>query len=396
MLIEIIIFLFLGIFAGIFTGLAPGIHINLVGAVLVSTSLSLFTSLNPTYLVVFIVAMAITHSFVDFVPSIFLGCPDAETSLSVLPGHKMLREGKGYEAVMLVNYGAILGIFVLIVIFIPAIFIIPKIYGFVEKIIPHLLVLMLIFMVFSEKEKFPAALVLFVSGALGLIVLNFDSLNEPLLPLLTGLFGASTLILSINAKIKIPKQEITKPEEKLMMPLFGSVMASIFCGFLPGLGGGQAAVMGNLISKSGKKGFLILLGATNVLVMGFSFIALYVISKTRTGAAAAVQELIGIPNFNLMILVMSVILISGVASFFITEKFARIFSSEIGKINYSKLSFFALLFISSVVLIFSGILGFVVFIISTLTGIYCISFGVRRTNMMGCLLIPTIFLYLLR
>ncbi|MEK6761057.1 MAG: tripartite tricarboxylate transporter permease, partial [Nanoarchaeota archaeon] len=270
MLLEIILFLIFGIVAGIFTGLAPGIHINLVGAILVSISVSIFTSINPIYLVVFIVAMAITHSFVDFVPSIFLGCPDAETSLSVLPGHEMLREGKGYEAVMLVNYGGISAIFLLIILFIPAIFIIPKIYDVVEKIIPHLLILMLVFMIFSEKEKFYAFAVLLISGILGLIVLNLDSLKEPLLPLLTGLFGASTLILSIRTKTEIPKQEITKPEEKFVKPIFGSVIASLFCGFLPGLGGGQAAIVGNLISNSDKKGFLILLGATNVLVMGFS------------------------------------------------------------------------------------------------------------------------------
>ena len=43
MLIEIILFLLLGILAGTFTGLAPGIHINLIGTILVSLSVSLFS-----------------------------------------------------------------------------------------------------------------------------------------------------------------------------------------------------------------------------------------------------------------------------------------------------------------------------------------------------------------
>ncbi len=396
MLVEIFLFLFLGIVFGTFTGLAPGIHINLVGAILVSMSFSVFAPVNPIYLVIFIVAMAIAHSFVDFIPSIFLGCPDAETSLSVLPGHEMLREGKGYEAVMLANYGAISATIMLLFLFVPLIFLIPKIYSFIERIIPHLLVLMVIFMIFSEKEKTSAFIVFLISGTLGLIVLNFNGLNEPLLPLLTGLFGASTLLISLKAKTSMPKQEITKPNEKLMKPLFGSVIASLVCGFLPGLGGGQAAVMGNLISKTNKKGFLILLGATNVLVMSFSFIALYAISKTRTGAAASVNEIVGIPSINLLIMMMFVILISGIISFFIAEKLARIFSSKMEKINYSALSIITLSFISIIVLIFSEILGFGVFIVSALTGIYCLSFNVRRTNMMGCLLLPTIILYLFK
>src|SRR3989338_4984778 len=122
MLIEIILFLFLGILAGTFTGLAPGIHINLVSVVLISLSASFFVSLNPVYLVVFIVAMAITHTFVDFIPSIFLGAPDEGAELSVLPGHELLKQGRGYEAVMLTNYGSLAAIFILFLISLPLIF----------------------------------------------------------------------------------------------------------------------------------------------------------------------------------------------------------------------------------------------------------------------------------
>lgn len=93
MLIQIIIFIFLGIFTGTISGLIPGIHINLVGAFLVSLSATLFYSTNPIYFVIFITALAITHTFLDFIPSIFLGAPDSDTQLSVLPGHEMLKEG---------------------------------------------------------------------------------------------------------------------------------------------------------------------------------------------------------------------------------------------------------------------------------------------------------------
>jgi TctA family transporter len=46
------------------------------------------------------------------------------------------------------------------------------------------------------------------------------------------------------------------------------------------------------------------------------------------------------------------------------------------------------------VLVISGIAGFLVFTISTFTGIYCIKKETKKTNMMGCLIIPTIILYL--
>ena len=86
MLLELLLALLFGILAGTITGLLPGIHINLVGAILVSLSVGILSSIDPIYLVAFVVAMSITHTFTDFIPSVFLGCPDADTVLSVLPG----------------------------------------------------------------------------------------------------------------------------------------------------------------------------------------------------------------------------------------------------------------------------------------------------------------------
>lgn len=394
MLLEIILFLFIGFLFGIFTGLSPGVHINLVSAILISLSATFFISINPIYLVVFIVAMAITHSFVDFIPSIFLGAPEEGTELSVLPGHELLKEGRGYEAIMLTNYGALASVFVLILISFPLVFLVPKIYNFISSFIPFILIAISLFMIFSEKEKFSSILVFTICGILGIIVLNLQGLQQPLLPLLSGLFGSSALILSLKAKTQIPKQIITIPEKKIVKPVFASILASLICGFLPGLGSSQAAAIGSIFSKTDRKGFLVLLGATNVLVMGLSFIAIYTIQKARTGAAASVQDLTGQISSETLILILMVVLISGILSFYATKFLALILSDKMGKINYSKLSFCTIIFLSIIVFLVSGFLGFFVFLVSTATGIYCISQNVKRTLMMSCLILPTIFLYL--
>lgn len=393
MFIEIILFLALGIIAGSVAGLLPGIHINLIGAILVSISTTILSSINATSLVAFVVAMAISQTFVDFIPSIFLGCPDTDTELSVLPGHEMLKNGEGYQAILLTCYGGLAAIIILIIFSFPAIVIVPKIYNFLETFIPYLLIAIVILLVSFEKNKFSSLVVVLLSGFLGLSVLNMP-VKEPLLPLLTGLFGSSTLILSIRNKTKLMKQKITKPRINIFKPLVGTLVASPLCGFLPGLGSGQAAIIGNMISKTDRKGFLVMLGATNTLVMGLSFVALYTISKTRTGAAVMIQKIIGSISLNLLIFILAIIVVSGVASFFLTIFLAKFFSQRISRINYSLLSIITLIFLAVIVFIISGILGFAVLVVSTLTGIYCISLKVRRTNMMGCLLIPTIILYL--
>ena len=392
MLIEIIAFLFLGMLAGTFSGLIPGIHINLVGAALVS--FSYLIAANPILLAVFITAMAITHTFIDFIPSIFLGCPETDTALSVLPGHQMLKKGRAYEAIMLTAHGCLAAIFLLLILSFPLAFIFSHIYNQITFLIPYILILVILSMIFLEKNKFSAIVVVALTGILGLLTLNIE-LNQPLLPLLSGLFGSSSLILSLNAKTKIPKQIISFSKYKIFKPLLGAIIASPLCGFLPGLGSGQAAIIGNFFSKTNNKGFLILLGATNTLVMGFSFVSLYAIAKARTGAAVAVQSILGIISLKILILLLIVSLITGILSFFLTKILAKFLSKNIEKINYSILSTATLIFLTILVGLISGWTGLFIFITSTLTGIYCINTQTKRTNMMGCLLIPTIVLYLL-
>ena len=393
MLIQLIIFLFLGIIAGTITGLFPGIHINLVGAALVSLSLTTLSSINSIFLIVFIVAMAITHTFLDFVPSVFLGAPDNE--LSILPGHELLKKGHGYQAVMLTAYGGLAAIFILIIISFPLILIIPKIYLTIENFIFYILIIASLILIFSDGKKINSLIVFVISGILGTIILNLpdNSLNnQPLLPLLSGLFGVSSLLISIKQKTSIPPQKIKEGKLRIK-PILSSLISSPICAFLPGLGSGQAAVIGNTIIKSGKKSFLILLGATNTLVMGLSFIALYTVSKTRTGAAAAIKEIIGILEGNLLILILLICLISGIISFYLTKITAKFFASRIEKIDYTKISIATIIIVFIINFLVVSFFGTIILIISTLTGLYCISLEARRTNMMGCLMIPTIIYY---
>jgi putative membrane protein len=392
MILEMILFLFAGILAGTISGLMPGLHINLIGVAIVSIATTTATSF-PVYFVIFITAMAITHTFLDFIPSIFLGCPNEDTSLSALPGHELLKQGKGYEAVLLSTRGCFIGVFILILITPLLLFAVPPIYELIQKIIPYILILVVGVLIFTERKKLSATIVIILTGTLGYILLNLD-LKEPLLPLLSGLFGSSSLLLSIKNKVKIPKQEFTETKPKYFKPILGSLIASPLCGFLPGLGSSQAAVLGNTIARTERKDFLFLLGLTNLLVMGFSFISIYAISKGRTGVAVAVQNILGTVELKYLILILITTLLVGIIAYFLSKKLTKLFANKINKIDYSKISVATLIILFILTLIISGFVGILILIISTITGIYCINTGTKRTNMMGCLLIPTIILYL--
>ncbi|MFA5258936.1 MAG: tripartite tricarboxylate transporter permease [Candidatus Pacearchaeota archaeon] len=402
MLIEILLAFIAGTLMGVFTGLIPGIHINLVAFFLLTISAILLPFFPPISLVIFIVSLSITHIFIDFIPTIFLGAPNEDTSLSILPGHEMLIAGQGYEAVMLSVFGALIGVILLIPLIPLFIIFLPAIYPYIQRIIPLILIMIILIMILFEKNKILTLFIVLLSGFLGYSSLNLN-LKDPLLPLLTGLFGSSSLVTSITQKTTISKQEIISIKNILgknkissfIKCIFASLIASPLCSFLPALGSSQASAVGSyVIGKLNKKEFLILVGIVSTLVMSLSFVTLYLINKSRTGSAVAVSKLIPLLSQSDLALITLIIIISAVFSFVISILIAKYFSKIITKISYSKLSLFILTFLTLIVIIFSGIIGLIIYVTSTALGILCILLGVKRTSLMGCLLIPTILIYL--
>ncbi len=407
MLIELILALLIGIGVGTFTGLFPGIHINLVAVMMFGFLDYLLQITSPLSLVVFIVAMSITHTFIDFIPSIFLGAPNEDSFLSILPGHQLLLEGRGYLAVIYTLYGSTTAL-IIILLFTPFfIYLLPIFYPFIQNIMALVLIILSIYLIASEENILLSTIIFLLAGFLGIASLNLG-IKEPLLPLLTGLFGASSLIISIKQKTKIPKQTILPLSEiklstlSVIKSVFASIIASPFTAFLPGLGASQAAIIGRQsLQIKDQKEFLFLIGAINTIVMGLSFITFYAIGKMRTGSAVAVAKLMPELDFKALIIILIVIVLSGILSFFLTLVLSKIIARKINDIDYSKISFFILILISIVVIVFSDltiigkIIGILIFITSTFLGIFTILKGIQRIHLMGCLLIPTILFYVL-
>ena len=402
MILALIAALLLGVLSGTFTCLAPGIHINLISAILLGslTSIPFLDTLPKISLAVFIVSMAVTHSFLDFIPSIFLGAPDEESFLSILPGHQLLKQGKGYEAVVLTLYGSLSSLPIVLV-FIPIfIFFLPAINQIIYPIIPFILIFASLYLVFREKEFLIPLSVFFLAGFLGLITFNLP-VKAPLLPLLTGLFGSSALLVSLKDPAnKLPKQEtpplkqITLPKKQILKSSLAASLSAPLCSFLPGIGSGHAAVIGSEIFEHDSRSFLFLVGAINLIVTSLNFVALYAINKTRSGAAVAVKSLLNTVTAQNLAIIIATIIFSALISFFLGIKIARLSSKYIYKVNYKMLSIITLVVLLLVNMVFSNLLGILVLFSATSLGIFTILSNSRRINLMGALLIPTIIFYL--
>ena len=403
MFLEFLIAALLGILAGIVTGLIPGIHINLVSLLVVSSSVYLLNIFSFTALGVFIISMAITHTFLDVLPAIFLGAPDADTALGVLPGHRLLLQGMGYEAVKLTVIGSLSSLILALFLFPLFIIIVPNIYEGIQPLIGYLLLIIATYMILIEKGlngKFWAFTVFLMAGILGIMDLTMPNLSQPLFPMLSGLFGVSMLIVSLSNKVEIPKQRITDtikiPRFENIRALIAGTLSGSFVSFFPGLGPAQAAILGSqIMGKLSTYSFLILIGSINTVNMAVSLVSLYTINKARNGAVLAIRELLTTIDLNTLIIFLAAILFAGGIAAFLALYLAKFFIKLVEKVNYSYLAISVIILITILVFYFSSWLGLLILVVATAIGIIPNIVNVKRSHSMGCLLLPVILFFVL-
>ncbi|MDW5563357.1 MAG: tripartite tricarboxylate transporter permease [Methanomassiliicoccus sp.] len=153
----------LGAGLGTLTGLAPGVHVNTLALVLVASSPVLLPMLEsiggesaPLLLVSMIVSAAVAHSFLDFLPSVFLGAPEEDTALSMLPGHRLLLEGRGMAAVVSSAYGSLVGATAAVVACLPLSLLLGpplNLFSLLDQVTPAVVVVALVTLVLSERGR---------------------------------------------------------------------------------------------------------------------------------------------------------------------------------------------------------------------------------------------------
>ncbi len=397
-MIEYLISIFSGVFVGILSGLLPGMNINNFLPIFIS-----FTFFKPEVLAVFIASAAISQLLTNFFPSIFLGAPSNETSLSVLPGHKLLLEGRGYEALKLCMAGAIFALFfsTLIVFVLSPFF--KDFYHILRPYVFYLLFFVSSYMILAEKDIkkiFSSLLIFLVAGFVGILVLNSPlSSTYILFPMLSGFFGLSTLIVSLKEKSFFPKQKIdetlrVKTKDFLTSSFLGSLFGLIV-GFLPAVGVSQAAIIAQTIANLGDpRNFLVTIGAINMANEIFSLNSLYLVKNPRSGASVAIQKILPEMTFFNFLCILASILISSSLTIPLLLYLSKKFHKFLSRINYQLLNLISITFLSSLVFIFAGFLGLLIFFTCGAIGVLAVEMNVKRSHCMGCLLLPSmIFFY---
>jgi Predicted membrane protein len=139
--------------------------------------------------------------------------------------------------------------------------------------------------------------------------------------------------------------------------------------------------------------FLVSVSGVNTSCAVLSLVALLVIGRPRSGAAAAINELIDLDAGQVY---MMIVIATAVAfiSYISTVWLACIAGSLLSKIDYKNLSIIVLGALALIALIFTGTFGIFIFFISTLIGLIPHLAGIRKMHAMGVLMLPLIVYYL--
>jgi len=381
----------LGVLLGVITGLTPGIHSNTSAMLILSYTPILSNYFNREEIAIVIFVNAIVHTFLDVIPTMFLGVPDEDTAVAILPMHELVLRGEGISACLNSAFSSLLGFLISIPIFLMYL----NLNIDTSKIVPFVLIAVSIYLIASEREFLESRLkkslqaftIFILSGILGYSCFGDQNI---LLPLLTGLFASPILLTSIFSGGSV-RTQVVNFQNPSMRDVISGAIAGSFVSIFPGISSGVATLISSIHLRCHQR-IVSAISSANTSNAILCFAVFFSSGKVRSGAVSAFKEIT--LNFDPY----DIIKIGLIASLFatiLTILFSIIFGRFAERIKPSKLSLLVFLFNLIVVYTLTHGYGLLVFSISTAIGFLAVIFKVRRINCMGSLIVPTILIYLI-
>lgn len=372
----------------------------------------------PLLTAALILSITVSHTFINIVPGTYLGAPDESHALSILPAHRMLLRGQGYRAIRLSAFASFFALVVSLLLLLPAKWVLADPLHLFRPLQSHLFLILLVvaaYLVWSEPKTVSgsrlraraAALGLFgASGLYGLLIFRVSLGSHvpvppsPLLPALTGLFGAATLVESLAHRARIPHQFVRLSEPPLRpAPAAKSLLVGVAAGagisLLPGLTNASATSVASAARRGTDAEILVSLSAVNTANAVFNLLMLSLFHRTRSGAVIALERILPLQPWtnrappDLLLLLFSA-LASAAASLAVTLLIGRFFARRIHAVPYGKLLVGLLAYMTLVVWAFTGATGLAIFATGLALGLIPVRLGLRRTHLTGVLLLPVL------
>ena len=395
-MIEILLGTLIGVMLGTLSGIIPGVHSNTLAGVLLSLQVVFLSFFSPLVLAGAMFAALITHTFVDSIPSTFLGIPDADTSLAVLPAHALCLEGNGEEAVRIAALGSACAMIIAVPLSILCFLLLPALQPYFDWWIGILLISTMGYMIVTSECPGWALALFCVSGILGLFSLRYAFLSwhtlagssAILMPLLTGLFGISVLLTASQGKM--PEQHFRgiRMEDRTIRRYSAiGTFAGVAVGWLPGLSTASAnSVLASLIGyEKDRRTYILATSAANTSNAFIGLAALFALSRMRNGVMVALSEL-PLPT-------MSELTIIGVLAAFVAYGITIMLSRSVSRFNGIDgrlMNHAVIVFIIILCIILTGPFGVIILILATALGLVPHLVNIPRVFCMGAIIAPVI------
>ena len=392
---AILAYLAFGIALGTCSGLIPGLHAN--NFALLLASMVVVLPGDPLLVGVAMLAAGVVHTFLDVIPALAIGVPDAEMAMMALPGHRMVLEGRGQEALYLSALGSGIAVLFAIPLAIPITLAMVRWYPVLARHMPAVLGMMAAVMVLTEpngRAKAGGLIAFLVSAGFGWLIVDLEP-SAPLdgggvlAPLFAGLFGAPVILDALRGG-DMPHQRaaaIKVGRLGVAVPATAGSAAGALVGYLPGVSSAIAAVVALTVApnEDPDRGFIVATSGVDTANSIFALFALVALGTPRTGVLVAIEEA-DVP-VNLPVMLLTVAIAAGV-SFVLVIVVGRWYLEAIGSMDYTIVCTGVLTMLLVLSFLFAGVVGILIFFASAAIGFIPVRSGAKRVHLMGVLMGP--------
>jgi putative membrane protein len=384
-----------GVALGTCSGLVPGLHANNFAVLLAAAAPSI--PADPLLVGVAMLAAGVVHTFLDIVPALTLGVPDASMAIAALPGHRLVLAGRGREALRLSAVGSALAVAIALPLAVPVTWLMVAWYPTIQSHLTLVLLAVVGFLLVTESSIRAALGGLFAFGlaaALGWATLDVQpaaplDAGSMLTPLLTGLFGAPILLDAMGGGGVPPQADakLAMPRREVGLTAGAGSLAGALVGYLPGVSAAIASVIAlpAVPTDDPDRGFIIATSGASTSNTVFALCALLALGAPRTGVMVAIKTT-GVP-LRVPALVTAVIIGAG-CGFLLVVRVGDRYLRTVGTLNYTVVSGIVVALLVGLSFAFTGPVGVGVFAVAALVGLVPSRLGARRVHLMGVLIGP--------
>lgn len=380
---------------GTASGLLPGLHANNFALLLAAAAPAL--DAPPLALGCAMLAAGLVHTFLDAVPALALGVPDAAMAASALPGHRLVIEGRGREALRLSVAGSGLAVVLAVPVAVPLTAAMEVAYPTLRRWFPLVVLVVALALLWTEptwRARAASVVSLGLATVLGSVALDAVPTGPLpaggiLAPLFAGLFGAPILVDALDGGGVPPQADarIALNRRATGAAALAGTGAGAAVGYLPGVSAGVASTLALpvLDGDDPAREYIVATSGANTATAVFALFAFTALGTPRSGVLVAMED-VGVPAaLPTLLVVVGVAAAAGVLGVLVLGDAAFRF---VGRVDQRALVACVLAGFVALSWGFAGRTGLLAFGAATVVGFVPTRLGCRRVHLMGVLVGP--------